>query len=316
MTYVIPFSPIVSSRRLGIRSYQTCWFSSIISRECDIGCDDFKDALFFYYYPGPLIIPEFTPEIEPKKPEIEHKVNVDHAKMITQNSSNHDSTTVITQQPIEAQNKTKTDLSQKKESTDPNHQVLLKQINRLEKNLTWMGSYLETLSHNYKKQMDDVRTSFERTQTRLTKVESSEGALNKSVEQMLDMIRHLYLEVNRLDTTLEKIILAASLVIGLQILLILLHCRPKRDRALHQRLAQIEITLELLKDTTDKAICASAKHVEEQDAKHRRYSDASSNPRTNGLKCRQPKTKNKHKINTSRIVAVPFDDVFEHHTED
>ena len=33
----------------------------------------------------------------------------------------------------------------------------LKQIAKLEKNLTWMGSYLETLSQTYKKQMDDVR---------------------------------------------------------------------------------------------------------------------------------------------------------------
>ena len=43
-------------------------------------------------------------------------------------------------------------------AVDPNHQVLLKHIYRLEKNLTWMGSYLETLSNTYKKQMDDVRT--------------------------------------------------------------------------------------------------------------------------------------------------------------
>ena len=46
------------------------------------------------------------------------------------------------------------------QKVDLNHQVLLKQINRLEKNLTWMGSYLETLSNTYKRQMDDVRTRY------------------------------------------------------------------------------------------------------------------------------------------------------------
>jgi hypothetical protein len=89
--------------------------------------------------------------------------------------------------------------------------------------------------------------SFNRTANRINKVESTEANLNKSMEQMLDMIRHLYIEVNRLDTTLEKIILAASLVIGLQILVILMLCRPSRNDILDRRLAQIELTLDILK---------------------------------------------------------------------
>jgi len=180
---------------------------------------------------------------------------------------------------------------QKKEISDPNYPTVLKQINRLEKNLTWMGSYLETLSHTYKKQMDDVRTSFERTQSRLTKVEQAQASFAKSLEQMLDMIRHLYTEVYRLDATLEKVILAASLMIGLQIIILLLLCRRGRDsEAFGQRLAEIEVALELLKDATDKAI-DQAKNKDLTEEKFRRHSDAAhSRPKNRKLKNRPTAT--------------------------
>ena len=102
--------------------------------------------------------------------------------------------------------------------------------------------------------------SFERTQSRLTKVEQAQASFAKSLEQMLDMIRHLYTEdlslkskiflyqsipiqvkfgfciflflnsekLYRLDATLEKVILAASLMIGLQIIILLLLIRVQR----------------------------------------------------------------------------------------
>jgi len=53
-----------------------------------------------------------------------------------------------------------------------------------------------------------------------------------------------------------------------------------------------------VKDTTDKAISASAKAAGEQESKHRRYSDAPI--RTNGLN-QKPKSKKNKKHNSNRI---------------
>jgi hypothetical protein len=123
-----------------------------------LGCDEFKDAFFFYHYPGPLIETEPVPVPKPvqNRTEPHSQANVTR---VEQDHPAEELDPLAKQNPLpeQTQNKTKSDASQK---VDLNHQVLLKQINRLEKNLTWMGSYLETLSNTYKRQMDDVRTRY------------------------------------------------------------------------------------------------------------------------------------------------------------
>jgi len=151
-------------------------------------------------------------------------------------------------------------------------QVVLKsQIKEFEANLTRVGEYLETLSKSYKQQMSDMRTSFNRTASRLTKVENSSRDINESIMEILDMIKFLYREVNRLDTSFEKVILASSIIIGFQFIIVLLWCRPRRDRQLTQQLAKMELQLDLLKDEVCKLNTQNEAPTDASPVKQRRY---------------------------------------------
>jgi len=124
----------------------------------------------------------------------------------------------------------------------------LKQIAKLEKNLTWMGSYLETLSQTYKKQMDDVRASFEKTSSRLTKSEVATQQTQEQISRLLELVKFLFTEIDRLDTTLEKIIIAASVVVALQVLTVLLICQLRRGQKKMRQLEESQVTIEMLKE--------------------------------------------------------------------
>jgi len=124
----------------------------------------------------------------------------------------------------------------------------LKQIAKLEKNLTWMGSYLETLSQTYKKQMDDVRASFEKTSSRLTKSEVATQQTQEQISRLLELVKFLFTEIDRLDTTLEKIIIAASVVVALQVLTVLLICQLRRGQKKMRQLEESQITMDMLKE--------------------------------------------------------------------
>jgi hypothetical protein len=155
----------------------------------------------------------------------------------------------------------------------------LKQIVKLEKNLTWMGSYLETLSQTYKKQMDDVRASFEKTSSRLTKSEVATQQTQEQISRLLELVKFLFTEIDRLDTTLEKIIIAASVVapcsatwrkstlppcpalprknfekftslvvVALQVLTVLLICQLRRGQKKMRQLEESQVTIEMLKE--------------------------------------------------------------------
>jgi len=226
-------------------SFHDCWFQSAVLCYCDEDCVDFIGAPYLDVYTGPYVNPE--------PPTKEAPIELDSTDNYTA--------------PI---NETKQESSQPKKQ--PEQQVVLKsQIKEFEANLTRVGEYLETLSKSYKQQMTDMRTSFNRTASRLTKVENSSRDINESIMEILDMIKFLYREVNRLDTSFEKVILASSIMIGFQFIILLLWCRPRRDSVLTQQLAKMEIQLDLLKDEISQLNESKSAHLSEHSPVKRRY---------------------------------------------
>ena len=59
--------------------------------------------------------------------------------------------------------------------------------------------------------MNEMRNSFNRTSTRLTKVESQNRDVNETLKEIVEMISFLYKEINRLDVAYEKTILCARI---------------------------------------------------------------------------------------------------------
>jgi len=56
--------------------------------------------------------------------------------------------------------------------------------------------------------------SFEKTSSRLTKSEVATQQTQEQISRLLELVKFLFTEIDRLDTTLEKIIIAASVVVG------------------------------------------------------------------------------------------------------
>jgi hypothetical protein len=56
--------------------------------------------------------------------------------------------------------------------------------------------------------------SFEKTSSRLTKSEVATHQTQEQISRLLELVKFLFTEIDRLDTTLEKIIIAASVVVG------------------------------------------------------------------------------------------------------
>ena len=56
--------------------------------------------------------------------------------------------------------------------------------------------------------------SFEKTSSRLTKSEVATQQTQEQISRLLELVKFLFTEIDRLDTTLEKIIIAGSVVIG------------------------------------------------------------------------------------------------------
>jgi uncharacterized membrane-anchored protein YhcB (DUF1043 family) len=188
---------------------------------------------------------------------------------------------------------------------------LQSQIKEFQENLNRVGEYLETLSISYKKQMNDMRTSFNRTAARLTKAESAVRDINENILEILSMIKFLYSEVNRIDTNLERTILTASIMIGFQIIMILLWCRPRRDREVQGQLAKIEIQLDALREINEKVLKTHQQMVTSgpnPGIKGRRYTyDGQPRIRTqtrNQIK----KRRNSFKINESSPVVTNNDE--------
>ena len=171
--------------------------------------------------------------------------------------------------------------------------------------------------------MNEMRNSFNRTSTRLTKVESQNRDVNETLKEIVEMISFLYKEINRLDIAYEKTILCArirhykdvlvsvlfftthllglvnafckpdtSVMIGFQIIILLLWCRPRRDRQLAKQLAKIEIQLDLIQSKL------SAKH-EKQKAGRRYTMDFASPDRPSSKKGQ--KGKKTHRAITEQI---------------
>ena len=173
--------------------------------------------------------------------------------------------------------------------------------------------------------MNEMRNSFNRTSTRLTKVESQNRDVNETLKEIVEMISFLYKEINRLDVAYEKTILCArirrlrprrpsqrfywllnllglayafckpdiSVMIGFQIIILLLWCRPRRDRQLAKQLAKIEIQLDLIQSKL------SAKH-EKQKAGRRYTMDFASPDRPTNTK-KGHKGKKSHRAITEQI---------------
>ena len=60
-------------------------------------------------------------------------------------------------------------------------------------------------------------------------------------------------------------------MIGFQFIIVLLWCRPRRDRRLTQQLAKMELQLDLLKDEICKLSSLEAPSVDTSPVKQRRY---------------------------------------------
>ena len=173
--------------------------------------------------------------------------------------------------------------------------------------------------------MNEMRNSFNRTSTRLTKVESQNRDVNETLKEIVEMISFLYKEINRLDVAYEKTILCArirrlrprrpsqrsywllnllglvnafckpdiSVMIGFQIIILLLWCRPRRDRQLAKQLAKIEIQLDLIQSKL------SAKH--EKQKAGRRYTMDFASPDRPTTKKGQKGSKKSHRAITEQI---------------
>jgi hypothetical protein len=59
--------------------------------------------------------------------------------------------------------------------------------------------------------------SFEKTSSRLTKSEVATQQTQEQISRLLELVKFLFTEIDRLDTTLEKIIIAASVVVGMKL---------------------------------------------------------------------------------------------------
>jgi hypothetical protein len=59
--------------------------------------------------------------------------------------------------------------------------------------------------------------SFEKTSSRLTKSEVATQQTQEQISRLLELVKFLFTEIDRLDTTLEKIIIAASVVVGTEL---------------------------------------------------------------------------------------------------
>jgi len=228
-------------------SFHDCWFQSAVLCYCDADCVDFIGAPYLDVYTGPYV----NPEPPPPPAVVEEPVLAENETDATVNATSSQKT--------------------KPEQQQQQQVVLKSQIKEFEANLTRVGEYLETLSKSYKQQMSDMRTSFNRTASRLTKVENSSRDINESIMEILDMIKFLYREVNRLDTSFEKVILASSIIIGFQFIIVLLWCRPRRDRQLTQQLAKMELQLDLLKDEVCKLNTQNEAPTDASPVKQRRY---------------------------------------------
>ena len=59
--------------------------------------------------------------------------------------------------------------------------------------------------------------SFEKTSSRLTKSEVATQQTQEQISRLLELVKFLFTEIDRLDTNLEKIIIAASVVVGMKL---------------------------------------------------------------------------------------------------
>lgn len=241
-------------------SYHDCWFHSAIFCYCDCTCIEFVGSPLFDVYVGPY-------NNEPLPPVDPLKLNL--------NDTNLDQ--------IHDKNETKTEAHQQHKKDDPAQLAMKNQIKEFQANLSRVGDYLETLSISYKKQMNDMRTSFNRTAARLTKAENAVRDINENILEILSMIKFLYSEVNRIDTTLERTIVAASIMIGFQIIMVLLWCRPRRDRQMQGQLAKIEIQLDALRESTEKVLKNHQQLLSASGLRGRRYTyDGNHHSRSTG----------------------------------
>lgn len=231
-----------------VDSYYDCWFQSAILCFCSSDCVEFINSPFFDIYIGPYQpAPPQLPPMPKNEPKIESKIDSNGFKNETQ---------VVTEnnpeQRANSTDKNDTKIEPPKKKDDPGQLAFKNQIKEFEANLSRVGDYLEKLSSSYKQQMNEMRNSFNRTSTRLTKVETQNREVNETLKEIVEMISFLYKEINRLDVAFEKTILCTSVMIGFQIIMLLLWCRPRRDRHLTRQLAKIEIQLDLLRETTAK----------------------------------------------------------------
>ena len=104
--------------------------------------------------------------------------------------------------------------------------------------------------------------SFEKTSSRLTKSEVATQQTQEQISRLLELVKFLFTEIDRLDTTLEKIIIAASVVVGtklklncqsdallaLQVLTVLLICQLRRGQKKMRQLEESQITMDMLKE--------------------------------------------------------------------
>ncbi|CBY23804.1 unnamed protein product [Oikopleura dioica] len=239
---------LVASREL-LAVFQRCEWNGLVHRSCNLGCNIYADAAFNFR----LTQVNMRPRISQISPPVE-AVQTEQPKVATTTLDGPETSTKASSSSIASNSTSSSSKPASGQAPKGDTQVqnaipgTLKQIAKLEKNLTWMGSYLETLSQTYKKQMDDVRASFEKTSSRLTKSEVATQQTQEQISRLLELVKFLFTEIDRLDTTLEKIIIAASVVVALQVLTVLLVCQLRRGQKKMRQLEENQVSMEMLKE--------------------------------------------------------------------